>query len=104
MASIPHQFYTIQEILGTPASQRSEEHTSELQSHLNLVCRLLLEKKKKIENNGLDILKAVGKEAMDREFVIEQRPQYPQLPLVYPERSCVVASYSRVVTWRQLAV
>src|SRR5690242_21207457 len=27
--------------------QRSEEHTSELQSHVNLVCRLLLEKKKK---------------------------------------------------------
>src|SRR5260370_30918000 len=27
-------------------SYRSEEHTSELQSHLNLVCRLLLEKKK----------------------------------------------------------
>src|SRR5260370_11138195 len=26
--------------------ERSEEHTSELQSHLNLVCRLLLEKKK----------------------------------------------------------
>src|SRR5260370_6103135 len=29
---------------------RSEEHTSELQSHLNLVCRLLLEKKKKSED------------------------------------------------------
>src|SRR4051812_50004926 len=28
--------------------QRSEEHTSELQSHVNLVCRLLLEKKKQI--------------------------------------------------------
>src|SRR5260370_32008348 len=28
------------------AHPRSEEHTSELQSHLNLVCRLLLEKKK----------------------------------------------------------
>src|SRR4051812_49599120 len=27
-------------------SNRSEEHTSELQSHVNLVCRLLLEKKK----------------------------------------------------------
>src|SRR6266480_2697381 len=27
-------------------SSRSEEHTSELQSHVNLVCRLLLEKKK----------------------------------------------------------
>src|SRR5260370_27843970 len=30
---------------------RSEEHTSELQSHLNLVCRLLLEKKKTQLNN-----------------------------------------------------
>src|SRR4051812_49887112 len=29
------------------AIARSEEHTSELQSHVNLVCRLLLEKKKK---------------------------------------------------------
>src|SRR5260370_3695787 len=28
--------------------RRSEEHTSELQSHLNLVCRLLLEKKKSL--------------------------------------------------------
>src|SRR5260370_25586541 len=28
---------------------RSEEHTSELQSHLNLVCRLLLEKKKNVK-------------------------------------------------------
>src|SRR5438477_12572409 len=27
--------------------RRSEEHTSELQSHVNLVCRLLIEKKKK---------------------------------------------------------
>src|SRR5260370_2768839 len=30
---------------------RSEEHTSELQSHLNLVCRLLLEKKKKTNSH-----------------------------------------------------
>src|SRR5260370_32010849 len=30
---------------------RSEEHTSELQSHLNLVCRLLLEKKNKQTGN-----------------------------------------------------
>src|SRR5205809_4602530 len=40
--------------------ERSEEHTSELQSRLHLVCRLLLEKKKKIEFNltvkKLDIL------------------------------------------------
>src|SRR5260370_13858916 len=32
---------------------RSEEHTSELQSHLNLVCRLLLEKKKKRKNDQI---------------------------------------------------
>src|SRR5260370_31057211 len=31
---------------GNGSEVRSEEHTSELQSHLNLVCRLLLEKKK----------------------------------------------------------
>src|SRR5438132_2863574 len=31
----------------TAAQMRSEEHTSELQSHSDLVCRLLLEKKKK---------------------------------------------------------
>src|SRR3989449_7145315 len=31
--------------------ERSEEHTSELQSRLHLVCRLLLEKKKKIHMN-----------------------------------------------------
>src|SRR5437588_6652128 len=30
---------------------RSEEHTSELQSHSDLVCRLLLEKKKKLRRN-----------------------------------------------------
>src|SRR2546430_11993067 len=33
--------------VSTPLSTRSEEHTSELQSQSNLVCRLLLEKKKK---------------------------------------------------------
>src|SRR2546430_10592788 len=33
---------------GSPAG-RSEEHTSELQSQSNLVCRLLLEKKKRLE-------------------------------------------------------
>src|SRR2546422_8500381 len=56
-----HQLHTgpqAASILGLPAipttrfetacaSSRSEEHTSELQSRLHLVCRLLLEKKKK---------------------------------------------------------
>src|SRR2546427_2172817 len=38
----------------TPGALRSEEHTSELQSQSNLVCRLLLEKKKKNENNKIN--------------------------------------------------
>src|SRR5260221_4819239 len=45
--------HTLQEILSQPrvwgrisCNVRSEEHTSELQSHSDLVCRLLLEKKK----------------------------------------------------------
>src|SRR5690242_21569398 len=37
-------------ILDADVYGRSEEHTSELQSHVNLVCRLLLEKKKKKKN------------------------------------------------------
>src|SRR5436190_5963995 len=36
------------EKLGDREGLRSEEHTSELQSHSDLVCRLLLEKKKKL--------------------------------------------------------
>src|SRR5690242_21632866 len=44
-------------VSGRDASRRSEEHTSELQSHVNLVCRLLLEKKKKKKktNNHIKI-------------------------------------------------
>src|SRR5256885_9391306 len=36
----------------TATVPRSEEHTSELQSPCNLVCRLLLEKKKAVDNSG----------------------------------------------------
>src|SRR2546422_1238299 len=41
---------------GTAMAQppRSEEHTSELQSRLHLVCRLLLEKKKKLTRLGIE--------------------------------------------------
>src|SRR6266478_489596 len=44
---------------------RSEEHTSELQSQANLVCRLLLEKKKP----GLEISLNLEKEKSERYFV-----------------------------------
>src|SRR5438034_11729064 len=45
----PGQAHTWAEVLGIGIviRRRSEEHTSELQSHSDLVCRLLLEKKKK---------------------------------------------------------
>src|SRR5260370_4428242 len=43
MAALAFSLFLVS-LAGIPP--RSEEHTSELQSHLNLVCRLLLEKKK----------------------------------------------------------
>src|SRR2546422_8220076 len=52
-AQTEHLFgYTREELIGSGVDmliprKRSEEHTSELQSRLHLVCRLLLEKKKK---------------------------------------------------------
>src|SRR5260221_6751118 len=45
--------------------RRSEEHTSELQSHSDLVCRLLLEKKKKKKN----IVTTVTKETIGEQNV-----------------------------------
>src|SRR5688572_31587507 len=39
-------------LLHALSPERSEEHTSELQSQSNLVCRLLLEKKKKTKHNS----------------------------------------------------
>src|SRR5690606_41371824 len=41
-------------------SPRSEEHTSELQSRENLVCRLLLEKKKQLSHVALAVLRKTG--------------------------------------------
>src|SRR2546426_2667918 len=40
---------------GGPVPRRSEEHTSELQSPCNLVCRLLLEKKKNAQKDGQSV-------------------------------------------------
>src|SRR5690242_21773543 len=49
-ASGPSRSASTAHMAARTATTRSEEHTSELQSHVNLVCRLLLEKKKKIKN------------------------------------------------------
>src|SRR6266511_4635324 len=43
------------DLVGAFGRQRSEEHTSELQSRENLVCRLLLEKKKNYRNGNFII-------------------------------------------------
>src|SRR5438132_6962193 len=43
-----------------PLPKRSEEHTSELQSHSDLVCRLLLEKKKEISEESKNYLDTTG--------------------------------------------
>src|SRR2546430_11994226 len=43
---LKHRPHAPRQLLRRPMFQRSEEHTSELQSQSNLVCRLLLEKKK----------------------------------------------------------
>src|SRR5437899_9111150 len=48
---VPRGRAIAQRIKGTPGI-RSEEHTSELQSLRHLVCRLLLEKKKRIKNHS----------------------------------------------------
>src|SRR5260370_29972943 len=45
-AGVVRVIQRVEEIAAELHLVRSEEHTSELQSHLNLVCRLLLEKKK----------------------------------------------------------
>src|SRR5438046_7021534 len=44
----PRRICVVREVRQPPSHGRSEEHTSELQSLTNLVCRLLLEKKKYI--------------------------------------------------------
>src|SRR2546430_11516227 len=54
--------------------ERSEEHTSELQSQSNLVCRLLLEKKKKAAHS---------------------RPLYRAGSCPWPRRSCTARSKKR---------
>src|SRR5256886_5870254 len=46
-ADIDNHLAVFEEVAPALAKARSEEHTSELQSQSNLVCRLLLEKKKK---------------------------------------------------------
>src|SRR5699024_12247691 len=47
----PSPFHRLRQLSGVSTILRSEEHTSELQSRFDLVCRLLLEKKNITKNN-----------------------------------------------------
>src|SRR2546430_3918426 len=50
-----HRIVEREHLVPRPVRGRSEEHTSELQSQSNLVCRLLLEKKKNKKHNTVDL-------------------------------------------------
>src|SRR2546430_3730221 len=59
--AVPHR---LEKGVGEAEVQRSEEHTSELQSQSNLVCRLLLEKKKILwRSRTLSVTAALRKRA-----------------------------------------
>src|SRR5690606_40096729 len=70
----PHNRYEAERLLGKEfvrrKRERSEEHTSELQSRENLVCRLLLEKKKK------------KRQSWQRERAVESSPAARERELV----------------------
>src|SRR5262245_64755965 len=54
---------------GPTALTRSEEHTSELQSLRHLVCRLLLEKKKKKEKNKYKTIKKIKEKKQEKNTI-----------------------------------
>src|SRR2546430_3938535 len=83
------------------ALQRSEEHTSELQSQSNLVCRLLLEKKKKSRR---DEVPDIRQESYPRVYEAPQkeRPHAPKALLFTSARSLMFyrARRERIVSLR----
>src|SRR2546430_9800024 len=79
--------------VGRPGCARSEEHTSELQSQSNLVCRLLLEKKKiqQTHQTGRD-------SARDRPGPYAHLGALPQEDLPVLTRACPFARTPRAAT------
>src|SRR5438034_3509758 len=68
---------------GAPAQLRSEEHTSELQSHSDLVCRLLLEKKKNIEQMFLGRIVNLFQELLE---------EHNSMPIVQADTRCLLVT------------
>src|SRR5256885_12682519 len=69
----------VKAVYGLPATGpgRSEEHTSELQSPCNLVCRLLLEKKKKIQSSARFATSIMPQQSHS---TVQQRSQSAHIP------------------------
>src|SRR2546426_8380449 len=61
----PFGGFRINRMICSAYRTRSEEHTSELQSPCNLVCRLLLEKKKKKEYNNSSYVRSMSEHSLD---------------------------------------
>src|SRR5256885_6728800 len=83
-------------LLGAPTS-RSEEHTSELQSPCNLVCRLLLEKKK---NHSLEklIIDLFGHIALDVQLFAAILTVAPDFPLATCTEDAAVIAADKIIS------
>src|SRR3989475_4367849 len=79
-------------------SRRSEEHTSELQSQSNLVCRLLLEKKKKERNHGLRQSKERRYQTGETRVRSKSTSDHPAKDM----RAYYETRHDRVLRWRCL--
>src|SRR2546429_1951544 len=70
---------------------RSEEHTSELQSRLHLVCRLLLEKKKHVRATTVNDFAKLGTALGGTPTIVERLPRNRAV------RNCAVVRFSPVL-------
>src|SRR5260221_1490749 len=81
---------TASHVAGKPG--RSEEHTSELQSHSDLVCRLLLEKKKKKKQEEDEfgfVLRRIRQRRSDERAICKARGKSAQLSCALPTQTLV---------------
>src|SRR5690242_20870908 len=72
-ATSPSAWHDVgQRMVRQPNNQRSEEHTSELQSHVNLVCRLLPETKKSSPSTAMSSASTRWRWISDGPFVLRR--------------------------------
>src|SRR2546430_9418942 len=73
LATLQTRALNFQPYNSRPDARRSEEHTSELQSQSNLVCRLLLEKKKTHRDRDLISVRRITRTTVSRAPVARHR-------------------------------